>query len=1372
MAIIGSASVQIRAVDKFFERDVRSAVKKIKNVGIELKADVNLTKVNKKLADLRYRMRNNVIQLNIDAQTEVIQKDFQKIVDTFDGKSISLQANADTLRAETQLALAARDRQTTLHARLNPNISPEAQKALQGLFYTLTGSIPFDKVKAGLLGLAGNFELITIKSAAVISVISALSASLFSLAGSAFTLGSDLADLVGIAAALPAGFFMLGTAITASTIAWKGFGDAVGGDEKALAKLPVEAREAAQALKGLGTEISTPVKEAFWVALEGSLQNLARTAVPSLTTGLTGAAKAMGILTREGFVSIENFIKTGGLDTMFTNSNIGLENMKRGIDPVVTAMGRLGTIGSKFLPKFGDWLSDIGEKFGNFINQASEDTITGWINDAISSIQNLGSSVKSTVDIFSSISEAASRAGFGGLRAFADGLERAAKVANSEPFKSQLTTIFKAAGDATGILTSSVGNLLKVFGRGSSVFGAFFREGSGAIAAFVDNVSFTLENSSMLSGLFTGLSDFKSALQDMQPGFKSLGGVIGNLGIIAGTVFKAMAPGFNQIMDTIDQVISSLTPGLEAVVPVFNEFVQSVISIASGPITALADGVGKFLQFFSQLPGPIQTVVLGLAAMVLLRPKLEGLFSGMANSFATARSRMDGDIAGLSGSTARMYGHFGRMNTHLRNAGDAMRLMPFAAVTSGLGGISTVAGNAAASVGKSAGAGLRGALSGGAALLGGPWGIALAGGIALISAFGQAQEESKGRVDALSKTLDQQSGAVTNATKSMLATNALDGATNDWDDFVRGVFQGSASIEELLGRLGISTKEYTDKLADPVGRDAFIKGFQDISDALLVGKPITDEMAKAIGKTKEELKGITSDEFDYLADKAGNAARELTDAEKTVKSIAEATGLTSAAATVFAKNLETLGSATSSASDKFTALKSNLDIVTGGMQSSANARKAYEQSIDDTTTALTELTKGGEVSLNSLYAVGAGFDFAQQSGRDLHSTLTTATDAILKNGTTALDQAIKGGKSAADANSIAIQAMQPGVNALKSQLASLGIEQPKIDEIIRSFGLMPDQIATAVTVEGTEEAQRKIFLTKLAADAFANGNYRAVLGALPDAAKIAIEGATGLAGAFAAGNYDAILEALDKTGPGKEAALAQILSVTNGNYDAAIKATDFTKGATDSAKGNIGGVDGKSVDIRAVDKASGPAREARSAIDLVRDKTVTILSLFRTSGTPGAPTTPDRGPGPWAANGAVIKSVRNQSSLLSGKFPMQFKAFADGGVEKHVAQIAKAGTMRLWAEPETGGEAYIPLAKSKRSQSLKILEEVARIFGFGLHNMNFENGGVVQTQMAPAISSDSGLPPVNFNVYPSAGLNEQQIGESALNEFYWKLTNN
>lgn len=59
--------------------------------------------------------------------------------------------------------------------------------------------------------------------------------------------------------------------------------------------------------------------------------------------------------------------------------------------------------------------------------------------------------------------------------------------------------------------------------------------------------------------------------------------------------------------------------------------------------------------------------------------------------------------------------------------------------------------------------------------------------------------------------------------------------------------------------------------------------------------------------------------------------------------------------------------------------------------------------------------------------------------------------------------------------------------------------------------------------------------------------------------------------------------------------------------------------------------------------------------------------------------------------------------------------FADG-TEDHRAFIAKArpGHVRVFAEPETGGEAYIPLSPAKRSRSAGILGQVADEFGYDL----------------------------------------------------------
>lgn len=69
--------------------------------------------------------------------------------------------------------------------------------------------------------------------------------------------------------------------------------------------------------------------------------------------------------------------------------------------------------------------------------------------------------------------------------------------------------------------------------------------------------------------------------------------------------------------------------------------------------------------------------------------------------------------------------------------------------------------------------------------------------------------------------------------------------------------------------------------------------------------------------------------------------------------------------------------------------------------------------------------------------------------------------------------------------------------------------------------------------------------------------------------------------------------------------------------------------------------------------------------------------------------------------------------------------FAVGGVmqghENHFATIARGPTMRIWNEPETGGEAYIPLGSQNRGRSVAITSAVAKQFGYSLQP--FAEGG-------------------------------------------------
>lgn len=65
--------------------------------------------------------------------------------------------------------------------------------------------------------------------------------------------------------------------------------------------------------------------------------------------------------------------------------------------------------------------------------------------------------------------------------------------------------------------------------------------------------------------------------------------------------------------------------------------------------------------------------------------------------------------------------------------------------------------------------------------------------------------------------------------------------------------------------------------------------------------------------------------------------------------------------------------------------------------------------------------------------------------------------------------------------------------------------------------------------------------------------------------------------------------------------------------------------------------------------------------------------------------------------------------------PVGVKKYATGGIETHRAGVYPGRwPARMFAEPETGGESYIPWAPSKRGRSTKILNTTASAFGYDL----------------------------------------------------------
>jgi len=1819
LALIGSAYVEIRALDTNLQRDIDNAVKKIKDVTLNLQTDVNLAPVRKKIQDLRKELKNEPLvfstevddskvvdsladahqfyednPLTVVSTTDTAQMEtaLQSVQERYRFLESNVNANANTAAAEAQLGVLARRRTATIVPKIK--MDPETHKALKGLAYAMLGAVPAPLIKTAIASVLGNLEGLAVGMAKITTVVGSAGAALLTLASNTFTVGSGLASILGIVAVAPAIFSAFGVGVVSAVLGFKDFGAALSSDAKkaaeAMAKLPPEAQAAAKSLKGLGSEIRKSSQAAFWKELGTSIQDFMKPAFDVIKKGMEGSSTATAKFVKGALASFQEFAENGGMDKLFTNINKGLESASKASKPFFDAMNTISLTGSKHLERYGEKLTAAAERFDAWATRVSESgEMDTWIREAGDNLHNLGKVIGETTNIFKGLTNAAAESGGATLADMANGLKNIADTVNGEPFHSKLVMVLEGARSGMDALGDGFGSIMTVIGNSTVAISNFLKVAGEIGGSFFNNFSKIFDGGAFGSGMVDFLFGVKKAMDDLEPTFRNIGKIMGDFGTIAAVMLTSMVPGLNNLFDTMSSVIGELKQGVIDVIPIFNEFVQGILLVAAPIAIAVADALGKVLEFFAGLPSFLQNAIIGIGLFLIILAKLKAMLmntvdgpltgfrkaiantgdmlrntfgkssdihtgfsligssagnaarvtgkafgnimdsakiagmyigdgfkksfsqfgdqlkklgtpikefgsmmgkvmgealwpqdvrngfkqvgtkladvariytgyftaakdkimaigrsiasafpasllgpalkalpgeigktfawagekvaSGVANmakilagpqvgfalekmrqaiadhslyaskrledigkgmqnavtaiknapaaigaalskvgsvvaetfgrikesvatafnsavlaaavhpltapfirmadaaktgaanalthignmakavgtavntmtvpartafaglatvasihagviadrfkiaaervggNFATAFGNAGRDIANVSSNISSTLGRafsgvttaattaaaavsstFGAAATRLKEnfapAAGAIRETfstighHLAPAGTALREIGTAASMAAGNMGAAAGKGLAGAASGLLGVLGGPWGIALAAATVGLTMYADSLAQSKQKTDSLAASLDQASGAVTGATKNLLATNALDGATNDWDNFWRGIAQGSKSTEETLGKLGTTTQDYVDKLADSSSRDSYVKGLDAIKTAMRNGVPVTEEMAAAIGSTKEALKGVNGNDMAHLSEKAKNAADELTRAEQKIKGIAAATGTSTVQAKILSKNFETLASTTSTAADKFTALKQNLDLLNASseiknskMGVTVSAEKAYQQTLSDTKTSLTGLIEKNGGLLGNLYEVGKGFEMTSQGGRDLHTALDGQSDAILKIGTSAMDQALKAGKSTSDAQAAAISAMAPGVAALIQTMRDIGLEQPEIDAVVKSFGLMPDQITTAIDVKGADEAQRKIILTKAVADAFTNGNYKAMLAALPDAAKKAIADATGKGKEYAEGDYESVLKAFDGTAGGREAALAAILGTTNGDYKAALKAWDDTvAGRTAAFESILATTNGDYKAAVAAWDATSPGRAA--AIEAILKTTngdyKAAIKTYLDQGTAAAteagirtiankqysasiklllgpaPAIPAGIRAPAAANGAILSSVTNRASLLAGNLPMQVKAFANGGIERHVAQIAPAGAMRLWAEPETGGEAYLPLGKSKRPRSLKILEQVAEMFGFSLvKGLKFANGGILSGMKAksPSISREAlsarttvasmgstTSPTVITNVYPSAGLNEEQVANSVSENIYWKLS--
>ncbi|MFG3132883.1 hypothetical protein ACGFZU_34945 [Streptomyces tendae] len=1093
---------------------------------------------------------------------------------------------------------------------------------------------------------------------------------------------SAAAPAVGVLGAIPGLIAAAGTAAISTKVAFSGFGDAL----KEQLKVQQQLAD--------GHKLTKAQQE----QLAESMNKLSSSARKTVTTvsGLAGAWREMKKSVQERFFSrIADDVKP--------LSNAVLPLLKDALGDNADQMGKLAERGAQFM-KSGVFRRDFKSI------AATNSTVVGHLTD---SLANLGRGTLDFLVASGPFTERVSAAGERMTQWF-----RASVQAGRET--GSLARFLDHAADKAGQLGRTTGSLIKGLG---GVGRAAMDTGN----ALLNGLEGSMKRFERWANSGAGQKAMEQFFSDAAPAFHEINLLFGDLMRGLG---RSMKDG--GVTDLIRQIRTELVPALGTFFSALGESVGpalisaiSNIATAIGNLSEAGSGLGVLLVAFSGLvevfntlmgiiPGANTVLATFLGTMLALKV-ISGV-AGMLRGFGTSVAAAGTSVRGL-GTTMRGTlgpGVMGPQITMWQRMGVAYR-------------------GAAADGGRLSGA-LRGigaanrtasrAIGGITSALGGPLGLALAGITIGLGLYASSQEKAaratqahQERVKSLTDALVASGGAIDANVRAQAAQLLQDTELAD----------GKGKLVDMMRKAGVSLGELTNAY---LGQDTTIeklqKDLQETADAHEVW--VTTARGAVQSWDDEGLAAARA------AEALGTVKGELTESQKKHKELADAinnSGTTGTSAyDRLSTAVQTFGDKTKGADERVDALKRALDALNGNTQSVHDAQaqlNAVMLQIDDTMGSTIEKTDGWGKAL-----VGADglVNTTTKNGQTLNTQLGELRDNMLNVATRAQEAAEQGLMPMSEAMDVSRGAMET-TRAKAIELATgLGIPKSEAEKLANQLGLVPSTVTTLMSTVGVPEATAQFMALQgqlnslkpgasiqIEAPTLAARTSLEALGftvqRIPGSKNVVVTAPTGGARVNISSLAADIAAAPDK----KKVTVEAIIRQAAGDLkNVQQKVADLPKGksidvkaptkiAQDALKDlgykieTVDGSDGKKVRITAPTKTPlAQVQSIQGAINNLIGTTVHVTVQYDEKGKPAVVRTHADGGIVTYANGG-IRAATNR-----------IKAFA-AGAERHIAQIGRPGEMRIWNEPETKGEAYIPLAPEKRKRSEAILERVAQMFG-------------------------------------------------------------
>ncbi|MGW3118551.1 phage tail tape measure protein [Streptomyces sp. NPDC001107] len=829
-----------------------------------------------------------------------------------------------------------------------------------------------------------------------------------------------------------------------------------------------------------------------------------------------------------------------------------------------------------------------------------------------------------------------------------------------------------------------------------------------------------------------------------------------------------LATGLNLLInaaETLGQVLRHAADGAQPIVAAFAglgedggaaagtlDIIATVANVAMDAVSGLSlvlvpigHLVGGLVSAFGGLPAPIQSAALAMLLFRRVQPTLTNIANTVSGpvrsgfqSFAQ-QMRVQQALAASAGVSLSRYGaawaavqarvgFLGTMTAAFRTANGAGTT--FSGTLNGLS--------------RAAGSGLRSALGGVTNALGGPFGIAMAGvsvGLGLLAArqqrAAQAAAEHQQRISSLTSALRESGGQIDSNVRQQAAQVLLDTKTS----------QGQ--LTKVLDQAGVPLATLTDAyLGQGTSLESLQKQLLATANAHRAYRDVAAGKASVLDYTD------VGQQYKDAADALGSVKGEMAESIKNARELAQATKGTGDGTSAYDRLKAAVGGLADETADADTrtrSLKSALDLLSGGQISLQAAEAKVNSAVLDLQDGSKGVNRQQGYGSRQLVNQDKTLNTTTRNGQQLYTQLTALSDAAADASVATYDLAQRNGETLPAALAKAREQMSRARTEAIKAAQGYGLTRAQAQGVADSLGLLPSKVSLLLQTKGMDSTLANLIAVQaefhrlpnaktIKVDSLSDGAQAKLreLGftvkTVPGTRQIKITAPT----AAARRGLDGLIDKLGRTPNSKNVRISAPSAAAIKSLEAVEAKIRSTPGAksvivrapTAQARKELAALGFRiekvpgSKNVKVTVPTSGPRRAADSIqrrIDALRGKQLTVttrhVSIFDTF---------------QEQNSKTADALRQQAENLSKGANRHADGavvdyFADGGItgprrEQQVAQIAPAGSWRIWAEPSTGGEAYVPLAASKRERSKAIVEDVVGRFGGQVEW--FANGGV------------------------------------------------